>query len=76
MEVLNYELWKWFKYLFSYFIMYVIVIHMCYTLLCLYVHGFVFFVSMAHELIEPAQAGYRAEPSRAGLLARCYNELS
>jgi hypothetical protein len=28
MEALNYELWKWFKYLFSYFTMYAIVIYM------------------------------------------------
>jgi hypothetical protein len=39
----------------------------CYTPLCLYVHGLMSFVSMAHELIKPA---------RAGLLARCYNEPS
>jgi hypothetical protein len=28
MELLNYELWKWFKYFFSYFTMYAIVIYM------------------------------------------------
>jgi hypothetical protein len=57
MEVLNYVLWKWFKYLFSYFTIYAIVIYMfIHFYACIFMNS-CFFVSMAHELIEPARAG-------------------
>jgi hypothetical protein len=74
MDVLNYELWKWFKYLFSYFTMYVIVIYMF-----IHLYSYMFMDScflLVWLTSLSSQLELANEPSRARLLARCYNEAS